>query len=298
MIIKTRLTQRLKQGVFFLDGAMGTQLFARGARQGQCLELLNIERPEIVFEVHRSYLEAGSDAVLTNSFGGNRISLQRHGAAGRAEELNRAAAKLARRAVGCSGHVLGDIGPCGDFLEPLGSLKRADLIAAFTEQARGLAEGGVDGFIIETMTAVEEIEVAIEAVKGVCDLPILVSLAFDSAGNGFRTMMGVAPSQAVERLAGLGIAAIGFNCGTLDMDGYVRLAGEFAEAVRGKELALLAEPNAGRPTLEGERAVYTLTPDAFAGALKEINEAGAMALGGCCGTTPEHIAAAAQLIKK
>jgi 5-methyltetrahydrofolate--homocysteine methyltransferase len=288
--------ERLKEGVFFLDGAMGTQLFARGARQGQCLELLNIERPEIVADVHRAYLSAGSDAVLTNTFGGNAVSLRRHGIAARAAELNRTGAELARRAAGSGRTVLGDIGPCGDFLEPLGSLKRDDLVAAFAEQAKGLAEGGVDGFIIETMAALEEIEAAIEAVQGVSDLPILVSLAFDPAGQGFRTMMGVSAAQAVERLCIAGIAAIGFNCGTLDMEGYVRLTGEYAAAVRGKGISLLAEPNAGRPQLAGEKAVYTLAPEAFAQALKQIHQAGVTVLGGCCGTTPEHIASAVRLI--
>lgn len=275
---------------------MGTQLFARGARYGQCLELLNTERPQIVADVHRAYLAAGSDAVLTNTFGGNAVSLERHGAAKRTGELNRAAAVLARRAAGIGRTVLGDIGPCGDFLEPLGALKKDDLVAAFAEQAKGLANGGVDGFIIETMTAVEEVEAAIEAVKSVSDLPILVSLAFDPAGQGFRTMMGVSAAQAAERLCGPGIAAIGFNCGLPDMEGYVRLAGEYAGAIRGKGIGLLAEPNAGRPKLDGERAVYTLTPEAFASALNEIHQAGATVLGGCCGTTPEHIAAAVQLI--
>lgn len=276
---------------------MGTQLFARGARQGQCLELLNAEHPEIVADVHRAYLEAGSDAVLTNTFGGNAISLGRHGAAERAAQLNRAAAELARREAGNQRYVLGDIGPCGDFLEPLGALKKDNLVAAFKEQVQGLADGGVDGFIIETMTAVEEVEAALEAIKDITDLPILVSLAFDPAGREFRTMMGVSPAQAVSRLVGLGISAIGFNCGTLDMEGYVRLVREYADAVKDKRVGLLAEPNAGRPQLDGERAVYTLSPDAFARALQEIHTAGANLLGGCCGTTPEHIAAAVHLIK-
>lgn len=295
--IRTTLAERLKQGVFFLDGAMGTQLFARGARYGQCTELLNVDQPRIVAEVHQAYLDAGSDAILTNTFGGNAVSLRRHGAADRTAELNRAAAELARQTAGQSRYVLGDIGPCGDFLEPLGTLKKDDLLAAFAEQTRGLAEGGVDGFIIETMTALEEIETAIEAVRSVSDLPILVSLAYDPAGEGFRTMMGVSPVQAVDRLAGLGIVAIGYNCGTLDMDGYLRLTQEYAAAVEGKGLLLLAEPNAGKPQLEGDKAVYNLTAQAYADALQRITQIGAVIAGGCCGTTPEHIAAAVRLLR-
>ncbi|HOQ04999.1 MAG TPA: homocysteine S-methyltransferase family protein [Anaerohalosphaeraceae bacterium] len=285
--------------MFFLDGAMGTQLFARGVQQGQCVERLNAERPQIVAEVHRAYLEAGCDAVLTNTFGGNSLSLRRHRVDARTEQLNEAGARLARREAGPDRYVLGDIGPCGDFLEPIGTLKTEDLKAAFVRQIRGLLDGGVDGFLIETMTALEEIEVAIEAVRSVCaDLPILVSLAFDPAKESFRTMMGVSPQQAVGRLAGLGIAAVGFNCGTLDMDSYVRLAQEFAGALAGKKVLLLAEPNAGKPRLEGERAVYDLAPEEFACGLERIHQAGAAIVGGCCGTTPEHLAAAVKHLRR
>ncbi|HOK65434.1 MAG TPA: homocysteine S-methyltransferase family protein [Anaerohalosphaeraceae bacterium] len=293
------MAQRLREGLFFLDGAMGTQLFARGVRQGQCVERLNVEQPQIVAEVHRAYLEAGCDAVLTNTFGGNSLSLRRHRVDARTEKLNEAGARLARREAGPDRYVLGDIGPCGDFLEPIGTLKTEDLKAAFVRQVRGLLDGGVDGFLIETMTALEEIEVVIEAVRSICaDLPILVSLAFDPAKESFRTMMGVSPQQAVGRLAGLGISAVGFNCGTLDMDSYVRLAQEFAGALSGKGLLLLAEPNAGKPRLEGERAVYDLAPEEFARGLERIHQAGAVIVGGCCGTSPEHLAAAVKHLRR
>ncbi len=278
---------------------MGTQLFARGVRQGQCVERLNVEQPQIVADVHRAYLDTGCDAVLTNTFGGNSISLRRHRADDKTEQLNEAGARLARREAGKDRYVLGDVGPCGDFLEPIGTLKTEDLKSAFARQVQGLLEGGVDGFLIETMTALEEIEVAIEAVRSVCsELPILVSLAFDPAKESFRTMMGVSPQQAVGRLAGLGISAIGFNCGTLDMDSYVRLTQEFAGSLSGKDILLLAEPNAGKPHLEGERAVYDLAPEEFARGLERIQQAGAGILGGCCGTTPEHLAAAVRRLRR
>lgn len=298
MAARTPLATRLQEGLFFLDGAMGTQLFARGVRQGQCVEQLNVQQPEIVAEVHRAYLEAGCDAVLTNTFGGNPISLGRHKAADQTERWNETGARLARRQAGAGRYVLGDIGPCGDFLEPIGMLKKEDLKAAFARQVRGLLDGGVDGFLIETMTALEEIETAMEAVRSVSELPILVSLAFDPAKESFRTMMGVSPQQAVEQLSGLGIAAIGFNCGTLDMASYVRLAEEFAAAAEGRDVLLLAEPNAGKPRLEGERAVYDLTPEEFAAGLERIHQAGATILGGCCGTTPDHLAAAVRRIRR
>ncbi|MHC5088066.1 MAG: homocysteine S-methyltransferase family protein, partial [Planctomycetota bacterium] len=258
------LKDRLQQGVFFVDGAMGTQLIEAGAPAGCCNDYLNIESPEIVRAVHQKYLDAGVDAVITNTFGANGLVLKRHGHDDQVGEVNLAAAKLAREVVGEDKYVLGDIGPCGDFLEPLGMVKPDELKAAFAEQAAGLLEGGVDGFIIETMTALDEIEIAIAAVQSVSDLPIFVSLAYDPAGDAFRTMMGVSPTQAAEQLANSGIAALGFNCGTLDMPGYVNLAKEYAAALDGTGVLLLAEPNAGRPELEGDKAVYKLSPEAYA----------------------------------
>ena len=286
------LKDRLQQGVFFVDGAMGTQLIEAGAPAGCCNDYLNIESPEIVRAVHQKYLDAGVDAVITNTFGANGLVLKRHGHDDQVGEVNLAAAKLAREVVGEDKYVLGDIGPCGDFLEPLGMVKPDELKAAFAEQAAGLLEGGVDGFIIETMTALDEIEIAIAAVQSVSDLPIFVSLAYDPAGDAFRTMMGVSPTQAAEQLANSGSAALGFNCGTLDMPGYVGLAKEYAGVLNGTGVLLLAEPNAGRPELEGDKAVYKLSPEAYAEALEEIKDTGAVILGGCCGTSPAHLAAA------
>lgn len=298
-MIRASLNERIGQCVFFLDGAMGTQLFAAGAQPGGCNDLLNLDAPDIVATVHRSYLDAGSDGVITNTFGANAISLRRHGLADKAFAINQAGARVARRAAGDARYVLGDIGPCGDFLEPLGMVKEVELAAAFAGQAEGLLAGGVDGFIIETMTALEEVLVAVAAVRSVAaELPVFASLAFDPAGNAARTMMGVSPADAVKRLADVGITAIGFNCGTLDMPGYVRLAKDYAEAIQKTGLLLLAEPNAGRPELEGDAAVYKLSPEAFAEALAEIAAAGAGILGGCCGTTPAHIAAAVRKIRK
>lgn len=292
------LNQRLKQGLFFLDGAMGTQLFAAGAKPGKCSDLLNIDAPDIVTRVHRSYLDAGSDGIITNTFSANAISLRRHGLESKAYAINLAGAKVARQAAGEGQYVLGDIGPCGDFLEPLGMVKEEELAAAFTEQAQGLSDGGVDGFIIETMTAIEEVLVAAAAVRSVSKLPVFVSLAYDPAGDAARTMMGVSPADAVKRLADTGVTAVGFNCGTLDMPGYVRLAQAYADALRGTGLLLVAEPNAGRPELEEDMAVYKLSPEAFAEAEAEIVAAGAVILGGCCGTTPAHIQAAVRKIRK
>jgi 5-methyltetrahydrofolate--homocysteine methyltransferase len=292
------LKDRLRQGVFFVDGAMGTQLFEAGAPAGCCNDMLNIDAPHIVQSVHQKYIDAGVDAIITNTFGASAVMLARHGLAEKAYAVNLAAAKLARRVAGDEKYVLGDIGPCGDFLEPLGTLTEDRLRTAFAEQAKGLLDGGVDGFIIETMTALEEVKVAILAVKSVSsDLPVLVSLAYNpDSGPTARTMMGVTPVQAVKELSSLGITALGFNCGTLDMPGYVKLAYDYAAALKGTGLLLLAEPNAGRPQLQGDKTVYVLSPADFAEAMIKIKDAGASIFGGCCGTSPAHVAEAVKKV--
>jgi 5-methyltetrahydrofolate--homocysteine methyltransferase len=290
------LKDRIAQGVFVLDGAMGTELFARGIEAGTCNDCLNIDSPDVILDIHRSYLQAGSDAVLTNTFGANKYALARHGSAENVAEINTAAAEIARRAAGDEKYVLGDIGPSGDFLEPLGSLKPEELRDTFAEQAEALAAGGVDGLIIQTMTALDEAAIAVEAVKSVGDLPVFVSLSYDPAGDQFRTMMGVDPAAAVAKLIPLGVDAIGFNCGGLTLDQYVKLARIYAPQVEGKT-ALFAEPNAGRPELIEDKAVYKVTGEEFAQAAKEIHSAGFNIIGGCCGTTPEHIKAITKRLK-
>ena len=292
---RTKLNERISQGLFFLDGAMGTELFARGVETGGCNDYLNIESPDLIAEIHTAYFQAGSDAIITNTFGANKYALARHGYVDKAAKINLAGAELARKVAGEDKYVLGDIGPCGDFLEPLGNVKASELRQAFSDQAKALADGGVDGLTIETMTAIEEVTIAIEAVKSVSDLPIFASLAYDPAGDAFKTMMGIGPETAVGKLIPLGIAAIGFNCGTLDMAGYVKLARIYADVIGTESVALLAEPNAGRPELADGKTVYNLSPEDFAAACEQIRTAGAKIIGGCCGTSPDHIKA---IVKK
>lgn len=292
------LSGRLSSGVFFfIDGAMGTQLMAEGINPGSCFDAVNLKSPLIVEKIHRRYFEAGCDAVLTNSFGANPVTLARHGLSDTAVDINKAAAEIARRAAGPDRYVLGDIGPSGDFLEPVGSLKPETLYAAFAEQTRGLVSGGVDGIIIETMTALDEMLVAVQAVQSVCRLPILCSFAYDPSPEGFRTMMGVMPEAIVAKMSSMGISALGFNCGTLSMDGYVALTERLAGLVKRTGVALLAEPNAGRPELIDGKSTYRLTPEEYAAAVVDIYKAGATILGGCCGTSPLHIAAMVSAIK-
>jgi len=294
------LRERIRQGLFLLDGAMGTELIARGVEAGVCNDYLNIESADIVGDVYRSFLLAGSDAVLTNTFGANKYALSRHGFADKVREINTAAAEIARQAAGEKKYVLGDIGPTGDFLEPLGELKADELKDAYAEQAAGLLAGGVDGFIIETMTALDEITIAIEAVKSVCgELPVFASMAFDKAGDDFRTMMGVDVESAVAKIVPLGVEAVGFNCGKMLLNEYVELADKIllsARAISG-DVVILAEPNAGKPELIDGKAVYKVLPDDFAAAVEKIHSAGVNIIGGCCGTGPAHIEAAARKLR-
>ncbi len=301
---KTNLKERIGQGILLLDGAMGTQLLARGAAGGGCNEQLNKQSPDIVIAVHQAYLQAGTDAILTNTFGANTFSLGRHGLADKVNELNKAAAQLARRCAAENHFVLGDIGPTGSLLEPLGDMKPADCRDAFAQQAKALMAGGVDGFIIETMTALEELTIAVEAVKSVCgDVPILASMAFDKTEKDFRTIFGVSVEKMVAKIIPLGVDALGFNCGSATLDEYVELAKKFVSAVNQtadnkRNVAVLAEPNAGKPQLIDEQAVYTVTADDFACAAEKIKSAGAAIIGGCCGTSPDHIAAAAKKLNE
>jgi methionine synthase I (cobalamin-dependent) len=296
---KTKLKDRLQSQLFLLDGGMGSQLMARQVVVNRGTDYLNVENPAAVQAIHADYVKAGVDAILTNTLGANPITLARHDLANQCAAINEAGARIARKAAGPDRYVLGDIGSCGEFLEPLGTLKPEDLKAAFAAQAQALKAGGVDGFIIETMTALDETVVAVEAVKA-CNLPILVSLAFDATANGFRTMMGVDVETMVSTLIPLGVDAVGFNCGTATLDQYVDLADAFVKAVQAcpRQVPIYAEPNAGKPAVEDGQAVWAVTPEAFAKALQRIHAKGIHVLGGCCGTGPEHIRALGTLLKK
>ncbi|MHC4214025.1 MAG: homocysteine S-methyltransferase family protein [Planctomycetota bacterium] len=305
------LRERICEGAFVLDGAMGTELFARGIEPGTCNDYLNIESPETVLEVHRSYFDAGSDGAVTNTFGANKYVLARHGLADKVREINLAGAGIARKAAGEERYVLGGIGPSGDFLKPLGMLEPEELKEAFAEQVRGLVDGRVDGIIIETMTALDEIAIAVETVKSECDLPVFASMSFDASENGFRTMMGVDVESAVSKLVSLGVDAVGYNCGTASLGEYIELAEQFAATVKacGKDVVILAEPNAGKPELIGDKAVYNVSPEEFASAAQKIHQLGVNIIGGCCGTgsvnivggccgtTPSHIGAVAEALR-
>jgi 5-methyltetrahydrofolate--homocysteine methyltransferase len=272
------------------DGAMGTELQRAGLAIGECGERWVLEQPERLQAIHAAYVAAGSDAIITNSFGANRWVLGRYGLDARVEEINRAAAVIARRAASPGTVVLGDIGPCGGFLRPLGAIEAGDLETEFARQARALLDGGADGIIIETMSALEEIVLAVRAARAAGAPVVIASLAFDRLPNGLlRTMMGVSPEQAAKAVVDAGADVVGANCGT-------RMTPEdFAGVVTGfrtgTQQPIMVQANAGTPELEDGRAVYRLSPAAFADGMRGVIAAGARVVGGCCGTTPAHIAA-------
>jgi len=298
---KAALLERIKRGMFLLDGAMGTQLIARGVDVGTCNDYLNVSSPGIVCDVHRDYVQAGSDAVITNTFGANEYALARHGLGEQVADINKAAAQIARRAATEQRYVLGDIGPSGDFLEPLGRLKADELRDAFARQAESLLAGGADGLLIETMTALDEVTIAVEAAKSAgSGLPVLASMSFDKVGDSFKTMMGVGLEDAAAKLVSLGVEAVGFNCGTATLDEYVALAEKLVSAVSklSDEVIVFAEPNAGKPQQVEDEVLYKVSPEEFAEAAEKIHNAGVSVIGGCCGTSPGHIEAVAKRIRK
>ncbi len=275
------------------DGAMGTMLHAAGLTSGGSPEEWNVERPDVLKGIHQAYVDAGSQIITTNSFGGNRYRLALHNYQDRVREFNVAAARLAREvadaATRAGGHevlVAGDIGPSGEILAPLGTTQPEDVRAAFAEQAAALAEGGVDFFLIETMSALEEVTEAVAGIKSASDLPLAATMTFDTK---FRTMMGVKPAQAVEALYNLGIVVLGANCGN-GPDEIERVVSEMT-AVKPAGVYLVAQSNAGLPKWANKQVHYDGTPEVMADYALKMRALGVNVVGACCGSTPEHIRA-------
>jgi 5-methyltetrahydrofolate--homocysteine methyltransferase len=278
-----------KKKTVIFDGAMGTMIMAAGLKAGESPELWNIEKPSLVTDIHRKYYEAGSDVVHTNTFGGNAVKLADKGLSDKMEIINGEAAKLARDACPAGKFVAGDIGPTGKLLKPLGDLVIEEAEEAFFRQGRALVKGGVDLISIETMFSLDEALAALRAAKRLGDVPVIAALTFNRTRNGFFTMMGEGVTQAASAFERAEADVIATNCslGSRDM---IDLTKELRGAT---SKPILIQPNAGKPvTLKGVTS-YQQTPAEFAQDGKEIKNAGADMIGGCCGTNPEFIRALA-----
>lgn len=291
---------RLRRGEILIgDGALGTELIARGLRPGEAPEAWNSARPGTLEEIARLYTDAGSDFVTTNTFGASPIKLAAGGLAGRMEELNRAAVAIVRRAVGDRAWVFASCGSCGRLLTPYGDADPEEVRAGFVAQMKVLVEAGVDLIGIETMTDLREAILAVEAAREAIaratrgagkdsiepPIPIAVTMTFERTRRGYFTIMGNDIPGVAAALAAAGADIVGSNCGK-GIEEMVEVTRAFRAAT---DLPLLIQPNAGLPAMEGERLVYRETPEVFAARAPDLVAAGASIIGGCCGTTPEHI---------
>ena len=286
------LTAIKNKDVFLLDGAIGTELDKRGimGRGGN-----NIEHPEIVLEIHRQYAQCGCDALTTNTLTMNRIYIDTHNMDVSVRDVNIAGVEIARKAVNKRQFVLGNLSSTGQLLEPYGTYKESQFYDTFKEQAEFLAQAGADGFLIETVFDLREALCALKACKENFSLPAIVSIAFDTEQKGGRTMMGDSAEQCAKKLTDSGADVVGANCGSLDPAQMAVVISEFKAAT---SLPLLAQPNAGKPKLIADKTIFEMAPEPFAVGISKCIDAGASIVGGCCGTTPEHIHAVAEMTGK
>ena len=270
------------------DGGMGTLLQDSGLDAGNPGELWNVENPEAIRRIHEEYAAAGATFLTTNTFGGTRPRLALQGLGDRVEELNRAAAVIAREVADAHGLlVAGDLGPTGELLEPMGTMTAAQAQAIFEEQLRALVSGGIDVVLIETMSDLAEVEAAVAAARNVSpDLPIITTLSFDT---NLHSMMGVSPAQAVTTLGALGVDAVGANCGRGPEE--MEAIAEALVAARTPGLLLIAQTNAGLPQLVGDHFEYDAPPRELADHAIRLHDAGIDLIGACCGSTPQHVRA-------
>ena len=290
------LLNHLKSGkILVSDGAWGTFLHKSGLEAGECPELWNITHRDKVQVIAQSYIDAGADMILTNSFGGSPTKLQHFGLQARTAELNRAAAQISREAAGSDKLVLGSIGPTGVMLM-MGTVEPGALKNDFKIQAKALAEGGVDAICVETMTDLEEAKLAVEAAREVTDLDIVCTFTFDPTPQGdFRTMMGVSPADVCGPILDAGADVVGSNCG----NGFAQMI-EIVKAFRSHnaDIPLLIHANAGKPVFENGETVFPENPQMMASHVEQLVAAGASIIGGCCGSTPAHITAIAKRLEE
>jgi 5-methyltetrahydrofolate--homocysteine methyltransferase len=273
-----------QDSVLVADGAWGTEFFKRGLMQGCPPDEWNLTHPEIVREITREYLEAGSDIILTNSFGANRFRLEAHGLSDKVRDINMTGAALTREVAGTNAIVAGDIGPTARFL-PLGETTAEELYTVFAEQAGSLAEAGVDWIVVESMTDMEEMAVAVRAASETTHLPVVASMTYNRTPKGYRTMMGNTPEACVKRAEEAGASVIGANCGS-GIEDYVPLAPLLRGLTR---LPLWIKANAGIPQILNGKVAYPLTAEQYAAFVPSLVEGGVNVIGGCCGTDPGFI---------
>lgn len=280
------VTQKLAEGkVLVSDGAWGTFLQAKGLQIGECPELWNLTHPNDVFDIAESYIVAGADMIETNSFGGSRTKLLEYGLEKQTYEINKAASEISRKAAGNDRNVLGSIGPTGKMLM-MEEITVLELTEVFKEQAIALSEGGADAIIVETMTDLEEAKIAAKAVKQNTNCEVIVTMTFDKYPNGFNTMMGVTPEQMVTTMHDIGIDIIGANCG----NGVAGMIGIVKEIRRvNSKIPILIHANAGLPIIKDSKTIFPESPDEMSLSIPNLINEGANIVGGCCGTTPEHI---------
>ena len=284
---------RLKAGIIICDGAMGTYLNQKGVSYEHCFDELNLSKPDLIGEIHREFIEAGAEIIETNTFGANFIRLASHGFETRVREINIKAAKIAREARDISGQdvlIAGSIGPLGKHLEPYGKISHQIASDVFLKQIESLLEGGVDLFMPETISNLTEMEIIIAAIKKVTDLPIVAHMTYTAEG---KTLLGDSPQEVVARLAPLGVDVIGVNC-SVGPQKMLEVIEQLNELGTGY---ISAQPNAGLPRLYGGRFVYFSSPDYFGDYARKFADTGVAIVGGCCGTTPEHIKAVSNAVK-
>ncbi len=282
------LPERIAAGETLIsDGATGTWLQAHGLEPGGCPEEFNATRPELVRQMAREYFEAGSDMVLTASFGGSKFMLDKYGHGGRVRELNRLAAEHAKSQAPAGRFVAGSVGPTGEFLQPLGDVSESEMLDAFAEQITALEEGGADAVVIETMFAIEESKLAVRAATENTALTVITTMTFSKGPRGFFTMMGVSPERAARDLAEAGADVVGANCGN-GIEAMIELARQMRNAT---DAPMLVHSNAGIPEIRQGQIVYPETPEFMAPRFEEMAAGGVNIIGGCCGTTPKHIRA-------
>jgi 5-methyltetrahydrofolate--homocysteine methyltransferase len=283
----SKLKDQLKnKSVLVSDGAWGTFLFEKGLQAGASPEEWNLINRNAIFEIAKSYIDAGSDIISTNSFGGNRLKLSQYGLGDRTFEINKNAAIISREAAGNDKLVFGSIGPTGKFLIT-GEVTEAELFDSFEEQSSALIEGGVDTILLETFYDIEEAKIAIKSIKNISQIEIACSFTFDLQPDGsFKTLMGASPTDIVKELISMGVDIVGSNCGS-GFENLTNIAKEIIEA--SNDIPLLVQANAGLPLYKDDKLIYSESPEFTVPFIKEMINAGVKIIGGCCGTTPDHI---------